>query len=361
MSTNSPAVYVPSQSSGPGHLLFFREQMIMAQRFDETRFELIGDPITVAEQVGLMYSFALYSASTNGVLVYGKNPDNRLIWIDRAGRELSMIGEPGYYETFDLYKDSSQLVVTKTNAEGRQNLWVMDLLRNSTTRLTLEDADHTDPRWSPDGRKVIFDSTRDPSRSPFEVSLPASDPAQVFKFEGKVFGLDDWSPDGRYLLYHDTNQPELWALPLNGDGKPMLVTRSLSGFADQGQFSPDGRWIAYNTNDSGRHEVKVVPFPPSSEKWQISTSGGVQPTWRGDGKELYFLAPDATFMAVDVRPGATFSWGEPHPLFKTKIDIINNDVEQYAPDPDGKRFLFRKPAGESAPFTVILNWTSLLK
>jgi eukaryotic-like serine/threonine-protein kinase len=359
--TNSPAVYVPSQDSGPGQLLFLREQMIMAQRFDETRFELVGDPVILAEQVGSLYSFALYSASTNGVLIYGENPESRLIWIDRTGRELGMIGEPDYYETFDLSKDASRLAVAKTNAEGRQNLWVMDLLRDSTTRLTLEDADHSDPRWSPEGRKVIFASTRDPSRSPFEVSLPASDPIQVFKFGGKTFGLDDWSPDGNYLLYHDTNQPELWALPLAGDRKPMLVTRSLSGFADQGQFSPDGRWIAFNTNESGRHEVKVVPFPPNGEKWQISTSGGVQPTWRGDGKELYFLAPDAALMAVDVRPGATFAWGEPHPLYKTQIDIINNDVEQYAPDPNGKRFLFRKPAGESAPFTVILNWTSLLR
>jgi len=142
-----------------------------------------------------------------------------------------------------------------------------------------------------------------PVEEALEVSLPASDPVQVFKFGGKVFGLDDWSPDGQYLLYHDTNQPELWALPLAGDRKPMLVTRSLAGFADQGQFSPDGRWIAYNTNESDRHEVKVVPFPPNGEKWQISTSGGVQPTWRGDGKELFFLAPDATLMAADVRPG----------------------------------------------------------
>ncbi len=124
--------------------------------------------------------------------------------------------------------------------DGQQNLWVMDLLRASKTRLTLDEANHVDPRWSPDGRQVIFGSTRDPSRSPFRVSLPSSNPEQVFKFDGKIFSLDDYSPDGRYILYHDSLKPELWALPLTGDRKPMLVTRSLSGVVDQAQFSPDG-------------------------------------------------------------------------------------------------------------------------
>jgi Tol biopolymer transport system component len=130
---------------------------------------------------------------------------------------------------------------------------------------------------------------------------------------------------------------------------------------NQAQFSPDSRWIAYNTNESGRYEVKVVPFPPASDKWQISTAGGMQPTWRGDGRELYFLTPDATLMAVDIRPGSKFEWGETHRLFKVELNV-NPAVEQYAPAPDGKRFLFVLPASEAstAPFNIILNWTALL-
>jgi Tol biopolymer transport system component len=252
--------------------------------------------------------------------------------------------------------------VSRLQPTGYQNLWVTDLLRGSTTRLTLEQASHVDPRWSPDGRQVIFGSTRDPSRSPFKVSLPTSEPTQVFNYDGGMFSLDDWSPDGRHLLYHDAGQPELWALPLDGEREPMLVARSLSGFIDQAQFSPDGSWIAYNTNESGRPEVMVVPFPPTGDKYQISTTGGVQATWRSDGRQLYFLAPDSTLMAVDVRPGKIFEWGDARPLFKTQLSI-SDQMEQYAPDPEGNRFLFVKPTEESlkAPFTVILNWSSLLK
>jgi Tol biopolymer transport system component len=354
------SAYVPSQNSSRGLLLFIREQTLLAQPFDEKRLELVGEPLPVAEQMPTQYLRAACSASANGHLVLRPSVYSRIAWFDRSGRELSRIGEPGEYPTFDLFKDS-QLVVSKIQTTG-PNLWVMDLLRGSTTRLTQENVNHVDPRWSPDGRQVIFGSTRDPSRSPSQVSLQDSDPVQVFKFAGRAFSLDDWSPDGRHLIYHDAGQPELWAIPLNGDRKPMLVTRSLSGIIDQAQFSPDSRWIAYNTNESGRHDVKVVPFPPTGEKWQISTAGGVQPTWCADGRELYFLAPDATLMAVDIRPGGKFEWREPHPLFKTQL-AVSYQMEQYAPAPDGKRFLFVLPASEAstAPFNVILNWPALLK
>ncbi len=362
IATNFGPIYLPSQNSGPGQLLFLREQTLMAQPFDDKHLALTGEPLPVAEPVGNQFRNGLFSASTNGVLVYRQSMDNRITWFDRSGRKLGMVGQPGLYPTFDLSKDARLLVVSKTQSDGHQNLWVIDLARESTTRLTVEPADHDDPRWSPDGRQVIFGSTIDPTRSPFQVSLPGSKPAQVFKFEGKQFALDDWSPDGRHLLYHDSNQPELWALPLGGDRKPMLIVRSLSGYVDQARFSPDGRWIAYNTDESGRMEVKVVRFPPTSDKWQISTAGGVQPTWRGDGRELYFLEPDATLMSVDVQPGSIFEWGTARPLFKTPLNVIAM-MEQYAPAPDGKRFLIVAPDPDSlsAPFTVFLNWTALLK
>ena len=273
----------------------------------------------VAEGVGSYAQYGLFSASTTGVLVL-RSADfgsSQFTWIDRSGLELGTIGEPGEYPTFDLSRDGRLLVFSNgTVGDLKTNLWVMDLLRGSITRLTLDDASHTDPRWSPDGRQVIFGSTRDSSRSPFRVSLPDSKPEQVIKFEGREFALDDWSPDGGNLLYHDSQKPELWALPLTGEHKPVLVTRSLAGIVDQAQFSPNGRWIAYNTNESGRPEVKVVPFPPASEKWPISTAGGVQPTWSTDGRELYFLASDGMLMAVEIKPGVKFEWVKPRPLFK---------------------------------------------
>ena len=140
------------------------------------------------------------------------------------------------------------------------------------------------------------------------------------------------------------------------------MVRSLSGSVDQAHFSPDGRWVAYNTDESGRYEAKVVPFPPTNDKWQISKAGGMQPTWRGDGRQLYFLAPDGTLMEVDIRHGKTFEFDEPRPLFRTQIAVLPG-TEQYAQAPEGGKFLFATAAweGSSAPFTVVLNWTELLK
>jgi serine/threonine protein kinase len=215
-----------------------------AQPFDDRSLELGGEPKPLAEQVGSYGPSGFFSASINGTLVYRQPVDGRLTWVDRGGQELNIIGESAAYSTFDLSNDGTRLVVAKGYGGGETNLWVMDLLRGSTTRLTLEEADHTDPRWSPDGRSVMYKSTAESLMRLFEVSLQSPNPMQVFKYDGWMFGLDDWSPDGRSLLYHPSG-PELWLLPLTGDRKPMLVTRSLSGSIDQAQFSPDGHWIAY--------------------------------------------------------------------------------------------------------------------
>jgi hypothetical protein len=356
-------VYAPSQGSDPGWLLFLRDQTLLAQRLDEERQEVIGEALPVADPVGSSLLRGLFSASPNGVLIFRSNASNKMIWVDRDGRELSTLGDPGAYPTFDLSRDGRQLVVSKLLANGQQNLFVFDLLRGSQDRLTLKSERHTDPRWSPDGLQVMFTSSRDPSRGPYKISMPASDPVQVFEFKGAQFGLDDWSPDGQHILYHDGGRPELWAVPLSGDRIPIMVARSLSGTPDQARFSPNGHYIAYNTSESGQSEVKVVRFPPTDDKWQISTAGGAQPTWSGDGRELYFLAPDATLMAVDIHAGAKFNWGKPHPLFKTPISGLSLQTEQYAPAPDGKRFLLVTASSEisSTQFNVILNWTSLLK
>jgi serine/threonine protein kinase len=274
VSTGFGSVYVSYPGSSPGWLLFLREQTLMAQPFDDAKRLLAGTPQPVSE-IGVGTNFPFFSASANGILVFKRGGSNRITWIDRYGQELSGTANQGKYSTFDLSGDASQLVVSITLPNGQNDLWVVDLLRGPKTRLTSDEAKYVDPRWSPDGRHVIFNSLDDFPGSPYQVSLPGSKPVQVFKFSGNRFALDDLSPDGSHLLYHDFERPELWAIPLVGDQKPLLVTRSLSGSVNQAQFSPDSRWIAYNTNESGRYEVKVVAFPPASDKWQISTAGGM--------------------------------------------------------------------------------------
>ncbi len=362
----TPVRLTDSDSGGlysePGYLLFIRQGWVVAEGFNAKSLSIEGKPSSLLQdaQPGSL------SVSGSGILSYVTGRESiQLTWIDRTGRELRRVTDiGGDFPTFNLSRDGSRVVLTRREPAGQTNLWVIDLARGSASRLTLDEANnHVDPRWSPDGREVIFGSTRDPARSPFQVSLPGSDPIQIYRYNGSSFALDDWSPDGRYLIYHDSLMSALlWALPLSGDRKPFEVTRSLSGQQDQARFSPDGRWIAYNTSESGRFEVKVVPFPAASDKWQISTAGGVQPTWRGDGRELYFLAPDGTLMAVEVRPGKSFEWGEVRPLFNAEISL-NPQIEQYAPAPDGKRFLFVKPAegNQAASATIVTNWQNLLK
>jgi eukaryotic-like serine/threonine-protein kinase len=362
IATTSGANYVPSPDSSSGYLFFLDRQTLMAQLFDDGQLKLKGDSMPVAEHINFNIPYGDFSVSTNGTLIYRQQPvESQLTWIDRSGQELAVIGEPGIYPTLDLSKDGNWLVVSKAEPDGwSRNLWLIDLQRGPTTRLTKEDAAHDDPRLSSDGRQVLFVSMRD-SKIVFQVSVPSSEPKKVFELGSIFCGLDDWSPDSRCILFHKGG-PELWALPFGDNGTPKLIVRSLSGVIDQARFSFDGRWIAYNTNESGRHEVKVVAFPPTDDKWPISTAGGVQPTWRRDGRELYFLSLDSTLMSVDVQPGTRFHFGEPHRLFKSQLSVIDQS-EQYAPAPDGKRFLFVKPTAESSkpPFNVILNWASLLK
>jgi Tol biopolymer transport system component len=332
----------------------------MAQHFDEKRLETMGDAVPIADPVGSTWFSSLFTASANGILIHRPPAVYQPTWIDHNGQELSTVGEPSDYLTFDLSKDGDRLVVSKYQLDGYMNLWAMNLLRGNSRPLTLEEATYLDPRWSPDGRHVIFGSTQDSSNALFEVSLPSSSPKEVFKMEDASCYLDDWSQDGKYLLYHQEMKSALWALPYEGDQKPILAARSLSGIIDQSQFSPNGRFIAYNTNESGRHEVWVVPFPPgnASDKWPISTAGGMQPRWSSDGRELYFLTPDAGFMAVNVHTDESFEYGEPEELFRVQLSPASG-AEQYAPHPDGERFLFMMPA--PSPFKMILNWTSLLE
>ncbi|MBN2241414.1 MAG: serine/threonine-protein kinase [Acidobacteria bacterium] len=357
-------VYAPSQNSGSGHLLCVRDQTLMVQPFDEKSLELAGEPIAIAAQVGSNSYYPLVSVSATGVLVYTSSVNSRIAWVDRNGRELGRIGEPGVYPTFALSRDASRLVVSRDQGIFQRNLWILDLVRGPMARLTLEeDTRHSDPRWSADDREILFTSTRGFGKTIFRLSLTSSNPVKILELSNFSAGLDDWSSDGRYILYHDTPRADLWAMPLSGDQKPVLAAHSLSGQADQAQFSPDGRWIAYNTNESGRFEVKVIPFPPTGDKWTVSTEGGFQPTWRGDdGRELYFLKPDGTLMAVDVRAGKVFEWGEIHPLFQTHLNVLSN-TEQYAPAPDGKKFIVVAPDSEvaTASINVVLNWASMLK
>jgi Tol biopolymer transport system component len=359
--------YVPPSDSAPGQLLFVREGTLMAQPFDAQRMELSGEAIPVAEQLGSFLNFAYISVSANGVLVYrsGATQDFQLTWFDRQGKALGTAGEQGQYSGVALSADGTRAAVTHV---ADQDLWLTDLSRGTSTRFTFGPGRARNPVWSPDGSRLIFASSREGVYDLYQ--KPASGAKEeeiVLKSGDNKFPLS-WSRDGHFLLYLAVNRQtrnDLWVLPLDGDRKPFPFLRTEFD-ETQGRFSPDARWIAYMSNESGRPEVYVRPFSPPSAatpaetggKWMVSKGGGNNPVWRGDGKDLMYVAPDGKVMAVELTANTAFQPGVPKALFQPPAFGQPADY-----DGGRDRSLLVVPVGQSTPppFTVVLNWMAALK
>jgi eukaryotic-like serine/threonine-protein kinase len=374
LATTSGPVYVPSSDSDFGQVLFLRRGTLMAQRFNPDRLELSGEAVQVAAQVGSFIDYGLFSASNNGVLVYksavGQN--YQLTWLDRQGRHLGTVAEPGGYNSMALSPDGRRVAVSRTNPESNPNwdVWLLDLGRNTSTRLTYEQVRATFPVWSADGSSVIFGSIHGMNAVDLYLKLAsgAGDERLLLKSTvGDKYATSS-SRDGQFLLYTMENpetKSDLWVLPLQGDRKPTPFLRTEFN-ESSGQFSPDGHWIAYTSDESGSDEIYIREFSSGSAqgswdaagKWLISKGGGADPRWRGDGKELFYVASDGKVMSVDISAKPVFEAGAPRPLFQLPPGFIGGDVT-----PDGRRFLIGVPVAQSAsvPFTVVLNWQQILK
>ena len=355
--------------AGEGAVVFRRAETIYWQPIEYDTPALLGEPVLLASDVDAgPANQRKEDASGNGVLAFLESTNRRLgfAWYGRDGRRLGAVGEPGEFTTFDLSNDATH-IVTSVRSGPNRNLWVIDVDRGRTTRVTLGDVFDTDPRWSPDGLRVIFGSLRDPARSPHVVGLAADAPALLWKFDGRTFSNDDWSRDGRWLLFHDVVTPAILAREVDSKGapkgEPVVVARALTGIIDQAQMSPDARWVAYNSNESGEYEVYVVPFPATGARYPVSRGGGSQPTWRADGSELYYLSPNRVLMAVKVTTSAgSFTTSEPVELARPRLTAINSFMEQYAPHPGGSKFLVLEIVGDERDFSmgVVLNWHALV-
>jgi Tol biopolymer transport system component len=354
----------------PGYLLFGRGKTILAQSFAAARLELTGKPFPVAGQVsswGGVSGLRVLSVSGTRLLVYktGNIRETRLVWLDRTGREVGTIGGVGLYYAPRLSWDGSRLAAVRVSADAATNgdVWLTDFTRNVSSRFTFSDADDTLPAWSPDGKHLYFSSSREGVSNLYYApsDRPGSEELLLRSDAWKAPG--DVSPDGRFLVY-ETIDPktgiDLWVLPLTGDRTPRpLVATAFGEFA--AQFSPDGRWIAYTSNESGRNEVYVQAFPGPGGKWQISTAGGTMPTWSRDAKELFYLGSDGTLMAAKVRLAPSFDSASPVALFK--IALLDSPDRQYEVSADGQRFLANLVSGpeESVPLTVVLDWAAGLE
>jgi eukaryotic-like serine/threonine-protein kinase len=365
------ALYAPS-----GHMLFLDGDTLMGQAFDAERLELRGEAFLVEGGVGRSsLGTGSYSVSGTGTLAYAGtlSTPGRLTWFDRGGHPSDSVGSLSDYIDFRLSPDQTRLAASLADPKtGFPDIWIMDLTRGSSSPFTFGPSVNASPVWSPDGTRVMFRTSRTGGLSEFWAKSAGgggNEEPVLSRTAARAFGglsaqllLWDWSLDGHVLFSVTTSSDyDLWLLPLAGDSKPLSF---LSAPGDQlhGNFSPDGKLVAYSSNESGRFEVHVRTFPLTDRQWTVSTTGGYEPGWRADGREMYYLSTDQRLMAVGVDPGPSF--GTPTELFQARIvGSVSPNRTHYVPSGDGRRFLINTPTGDAAtvPITVVLNWTAGLK
>jgi hypothetical protein len=358
----SRARYAPS-----GHLLFYQNDQLVAQRFDPDRLILEGGTIRVAGRLWGFQNAAAFDISKNGTLIYADAEliRSQLIWVDRNGRPLATLGDPAPYIQMDLSKDEKRLLLERYE-NGVGTLWIMDTARGIAAPFTLGPNWSFSGQWSPDGTQVAYSATVESAIALFLKAANGTGKERritMGPMGPSTFG--GWSPDGKYAvatLVDPSSNSSIIQLydastPGSDEIKPIVYSAD-RGLMGHGRVSPDGRWMAYVSAETMSPEIYVSAFPQQAGKWRVSSAGGAQPRWRSDSKELYFLAPDKTLMAVPM-PSTPEQAGKAVPLFRTDIiGFFGLARSDYAPAADGKRFLLNNRVGNTLPQTihVITDW-----
>ena len=359
LQADSDALYAP-----PGFLLFMRNGTLLAQRFNASHLKLVGEASPVAGPVANPEHFRLghFSVSRTGFLVYqpAKNRQTDVHWLDAQGRETGLVDGPSNIAWVRLSPDGKTLAETVRDPQSNNlDIWLVHLSSGVRTRFTFTPSINMHAIFSPDGGRIVFASTRNGSHNLYIKSSNGTGGAKPLLLSGKPFLPIDWSRDGKFIAY-DQRGPngmfDIWILPLSGDRKPFPFIHDR---ADEpyGVFSPDGHWFAYESNETGRFEVYVVPFPGPGGKWQISSGGGIEPAWRSDGKGLYYLAPGSKLMESDVTTrGSVVVVGSSHELFHM------DSLRSYQVADNGTRFLVLESEENASPtLTLVTNWGAHLK
>jgi serine/threonine protein kinase/Tol biopolymer transport system component len=347
----------------PGYLLFHREGALVVQQFDVRRLELTGQPEVVADQLAsnLINGRSLFAASDTGILAFRHADPTRLVWIDREGHQLGSLGPPGHYSSLSLSRDQKYLAVSRSDPNtSTEQVWLIDVNSGAASQFTFDPSSQTEPIWSPDGRHVAFSSYRDGILDLYFKLATGAGPEDALYKSPYHKGALDWSADGRYLLFWENvlpnRMPALSLLSLTESRVPVRLGET----SNSANFSPDGHWIAYESDGV----VYVIASPPGTGRWRVSSGGGVQPSWRADGKELFYLAPDQTLMAASVSTDRVFRVAHPQPLFRVQGEQVAwSGRNRYVPSADGQRFLINIPEGSSSssPIIVVINWSAALR
>ncbi len=362
---------VSNVSYASGYLLYGRDDTLLAQPFDVSKLEVRGEPVPVVPKMTLStwHSFWQFSASENGRLVTAPvfAPPSRLVWLDRDGHESGSIGEAAPYGKIRLSPDGKRVAVDVYDpVRDTADIWIDDASSGTGSKFVFGQAHETDPVWSPDGSRIVFASDRKAKSISSALWMKPLDGGkeELFSESEDVPTPEDWSRDGRFISCsvipaRGKRSYELWVLD-TVEHKNIHFAATNDNSVVSSRFSPDGHWIAYSASDSGRLDVYVRPFPPGAGAWQVSTAGGGLPTWRRDGKELYYISLDYKMMAVPIVTVPKFHAGAPTVLFPVRASAagVNYDVSA-----DGQRFLVRLPASDvvTPPLDLFVNWTALLK
>jgi eukaryotic-like serine/threonine-protein kinase len=353
---SSPAIYVE-----PGYLMYLHGDSLMVQPFDLHNLRLRGAAQRIAESV--FTGDISFSATSGGLLLYQRAFQTQLTWFDPDGNKLSTVGSPGYVSSPYISPDGKYAVASVTDPrQGRLKLWLYDLNRGTASPFTFGDGTEQYPAWSPDSKQVAFSSTRAGQEDIYVKPVSGGSQEQPLLTDQGEKEPDLWSSDGRYILFDyvakGTHGTDVWAVPLFGERKPFPVVQG-PGNDNWATFSPDAKWVAYSSDESGRAEIYVVPFPGVGGKWQVSTAGGINSFWPA-GNELYYLTPGAHIMAVELEfQGTNVVVGKSRELFGGRA--FGSSASLF-PAPDRKRWLVAFPVDEpnASPLIVTTNWTAAL-
>jgi serine/threonine protein kinase/Tol biopolymer transport system component len=376
LDSNEVKTVGPSNSNGlysSGYLLYLRESTLVSQPFDVTRLAITGEAVPVAEQVRselyLGGVAGLFSVSQAGLLAYQAGAGaggQRLTWFDRTGKPVGSVGDASDFFALELSPDHKSLADTRLGQNV--DLWIYDVARGLPKRFTFSPARDRQAIWSPDGGTIVYQSNPKGVADLYRKAADGTMTEELLYADGAEKVATSWSPDGKFLLFFrldSKTQRDIWVLPLEGGPAgapakpiPWLVTPFNERFP---RFSPDGRWVAYESDDWQRFEIYVAPFKGPGGTRQISTGGGMYPRWRADGKEIFYVGANGTLMAAEVSlRGASLEVDAIRPL---GIPVITGRVYMYDVSSDGQRFLVAAPLEQksSAPLTLVENWTALLK
>ena len=364
---DSDGLYAP-----PGFLLYILDQTLMARPFDAGRQELTGEALPVAELVSNPESYRLgrFTVSQDGTLVYlaGQPVRRQVTWLNGTGAEVGTVGEPASISGSIRLSPNGQILAEPVQDPQSKNvdIWLVDLARGVKTRFTFAPADDDAPVWSPDGSRIAWSSNAKGTLDLYVKSSSGAGDGELLFASDSDKAATDWSRDGRFITFTQLGVngtgADLWILPMSGDRKPyeLLATQFNEG---NGMFSPDGRWLAYQSDESGTDEIYITPFPRASGKWQVSQGGGEAPSWRSDGLAVYYATPDGRLMeaSVTARTSAV-EVGTPHEFSKAQITGFGSHNWNYAVVPKGDRVLVvRSVQTAPTPLTLVTNWSAGLR